>query len=202
MKKGKTSHNFIINKKDKIKKSDKEINKTVEDNNTNNNNLNIIMRNDDFTNIKNSSLNTYNNSLELKENNKSVSNKRKVNTGKPIIIKKNNIKSKTIEIPFDNKNKKKSNDNIIQSKNESVRYENKKENKLIKNKSNSSLTGRVKSNDNIIPTSKQSNKKIKNDSVLPTSNLVNKKSKIAKKQSLKKKVSQVVKEPHNSKKQK
>jgi hypothetical protein len=202
MKKGKTSHNFIINKKDKIKKSDKEINKTVEDNNTNNNNLNIIMRNDDFTKIKNSSLNTYNNSLELKENNKSVSNKRKVNTGKPIIIKKNNIKSKTIEIPFDNKNKKKSNDNIIQSKNESVRYENKKENKLIKNKSNSSLTGRVKSNDNIIPTSKQSNKKIKNDSVLPTSNLVNKKSKIANKQSLKKKVSQVVKEPHNSKKQK
>ena len=41
------------------------------------------------------------------------------------------------------------------------------------------MTGRVKSNDNIILTSKQSNKKIKNDSVLPTSNLVNKKSKIA-----------------------
>ena len=89
MKKGKTIHNFISNKKVKIKESDKEINKTVENNNTNNSNLNLIMRNDDFNIIKNNSLNTYNNYLELKEhNNKSVSKKRNVNNSNQLLIKK------------------------------------------------------------------------------------------------------------------
>ena len=201
MKKGKTSHNSVTNKKGKIKESDKKINKTVEDNNANNNKLNLIMRNDDFTNIKNTSLNTYNNSLEFKENNnKCVANKRSVNKGKTTVNEKNKNKSKTIEIPYDNKNKKKSNDNIIQNKNENVKCENKKDNKLFKNKSNRSLIGRDKSNDNILPTSKVSNKRTKNDSFLSTSNLVNKKNKVTKKQSLKKQIPQVVKEPHNTKK--
>jgi hypothetical protein len=199
MKKGKTSHNLIPNKKDKIKEGDKKINKTVEDNNTYNNNLNVIMRNDDFTNIKNTSLSTYNNVYELNEhNNKSVSDKKNVNKGKTF-NKKNNTKSKTIEIPYDNK-RKKPNDNIIQNKNESVHCETKKENKLIKNKSNSSLTGRDKNNSNILPNYKQANKRTKNDSNFSTSNLANKKSKIATKQSLKKKHPQIVKEPQNSKK--
>ena len=184
MKKGKTNHNPITNKKGKIIESDKEINKAVEDNNTNDNKLNIIMRNEEFTNIKSTSLNTYNNSYELKEpSNKSVSNKKSVNKGITNVNKKNNIKSKTIEIPYDNKSKKKPEDNIIQSKNGSGQCENKKENKFIKNKPNSST-----------------NKRSKNDSALSTSNLVNKKSKIPTKQSLKKKHPQVVKEPHNSKK--
>jgi hypothetical protein len=201
MKKTKTNHNPITNKKDKIKVSDKEINKTVEDNNTNDKKLNIIMRNEEFTNIKSTSLNTYNNSYELKEpSNKSVFNKKSVNKGITNVNKKNNIKSKTIEIPYDNRSKKKPEDNIIQSKNGNGQCENKKENKFIKNKTNSSLTGKDKSNDNILSTSKQTNKRSKNDSVLSTSNIVNKKSKIPTKQSLKKKHPQVEKEPHNSKK--
>ena len=201
MKKGKTSNNLISNRKDTKKESDKEINKSTQDNNSINSKSNIIMRNDDYNNIKNASLNTYNNPYELKEsNNKSVSNKRSINKVKTTVNKKNNIKSKTIEIPYDNKSKKYSNENILQSKNESIPSDNKKEKKLIKNKSNSSLTGRDKSTDNVLPASKLSNKRAKNDSVLSTSNLVNKKSNLKKKQSLKKKLPQVAKVPHNNKK--
>ena len=200
MKIGKINFNLITNKKYNIKDSDKEINKTAR-NNINNSKLNIIMRNNDFLNIKNIALNRYNNSYELKDsNNKSLNNKRNLNIGKPIVNKKNKINSKSIDIKYENKGKEKSHDNIIQTKNEIVGFENKKENKLIKKNFNSCLKDRNKSKDNILATSKLPNKRIENDFVLSASNLANKNSAIRKKQIFKRKLPLVVRESHTSKK--
>ena len=201
IKKGQTNINFITNKKYTKKESDKEINITVQEINNNNSKLNLIMRNNNFFNIKNNAFNRYNNSYELKDpNNKSVNNKKNLNIDKAIDNKKNNINLNSIEIHYDNNGKEKTQGNIIQSKNKFIRFENKKENKLIENKYNNCLTDRNKSKDNILPTSKLSNKRIDNDCVLSASNLINNIIAMRKKKIVKRKLPQVIREPHNSKK--
>jgi len=200
VKKGKINNNFVTNKEYKIKERDKEIIKTAQKNGTNRK-LNIIMRNNNFFNTKDISLNRYNNSYEIKDpNNKSINNKKNLNIGKDIVNKKNNINSKSIEIYYDNKDKEKAHNNIKQNKNEIAQFENKKENKFIKIKLNSSLKGRNKSKDNILLISKLSNKRIENDGVFSTSNLVNKDNTIRKKQILKRKLPLVVRENKTSNK--